>query len=220
MVITPKAVYQSPVRRAGIFLARMEARSFAIRISMSMLVLISAIVGSQLVSSNGAKTGSLSMYPESVVHMRGTTRSGDTLHLEWDVWFQGDFNRDGVVDVSDLSPLAMYFGHDGSEDAYMAFLSGSPQWHVDVSGVSLIAHNYGVRIPRIEIRLASARNAEYRVAKTVEWNDYELPLNGLPHYAADVTLEETDGYYWVWAVLEPDPEWHYDWGSTLPPVSQ
>jgi hypothetical protein len=141
--------------------------------------------------------------PVPIVIHNSCIRSGDNIHITWSSQFPGDFNRDGVVDIRDVTPIAMYFGHQASENGYMEYLSGGRD-SVGVSSISLIAWTYGSRVMRYEIRLAPIYDGPYRVVKELDWYNYDLPLDGVPHYTTDVAIENTDMYYWVAAVLEPD----------------
>lgn len=194
MVLTPKALSNSPVRKAGILLA------------LASLIIACSVVLTQRTSCQAGDT----LLTEPVVMNLSQTRDGNNLHLEWYTMLRGDFTRDGKVGVEDVTPIAMYFGRDGSESEYMAFLSGSPMWSVTVSSVSYIAMNYGITAQCYEIWLAPDEG-ELRLVKRVEWDEYITPLTGLPRYSVDVQLEDNDQYVYVTAVLNPDPEWHEDY---------
>jgi hypothetical protein len=109
----------------------------------------------------------------------------------------------------------LYYGHSKYESGYIAILCGTLET-VDVSALSVIAWAYGSRVVRYEIRLAPDWNGPFRVVKELDWYDYDLPLDGIPHYTTDVTIEDTDTYYWVTAVMEPDPDWHEDYKWAIP----
>jgi hypothetical protein len=152
---------------------------------------------------------------EPVVMLLGQSRTGNNLHLTWNIYLTGDFNRNGRVDISDVTPIAVYYGHMGSENNYMRFITGSDGGSVGVSCISAIAARFGIKVTGIEIWLAP-QDGDLRLVKRLDWSEYDVPLDGVPHYTADVELEDSDMYYWVTAVMEPDPSWHEDYIWSIP----
>ncbi|MCD6282175.1 hypothetical protein J7J84_01015 [bacterium] len=113
-------------------------------------------------------------------------------HVSWEVHLPGDYNRDGKVNIADITPLAMHYGEEVESypyDPYLAVVDGTKDGEITIDDLTTIARYYGLIFERFE--LACARNTleQPRRVKAINWHDYEVPLTGWPTYSTDVLVE-------------------------------
>jgi PKD repeat protein len=72
-----------------------------------------------------------------------TDNGGGSFTLEWDYRNIGDYNQDKVVDVADITPLAIHFGHDPGTDGLDIVLHPSGVGKVGVSDITPLAQHFG-----------------------------------------------------------------------------
>ena len=83
-----------------------------------------------------------------------TDESGGNYTLHWEYRNIGDYDQNGTVGVTDITPIAMHFGHngvDGLDDVIDVDGNG-----VGVSDITPIARNYGVEFDHYGIEWATA----------------------------------------------------------------
>ena len=74
-------------------------------------------------------------------------------YMSWSYRNVGDYDQDGTIGISDITPIAMYYGQavpevDGQPDAYsiQAVVDGSGNDIVDIADITPIAMNYGTTV--------------------------------------------------------------------------
>jgi hypothetical protein len=93
-----------------------------------------------------------------------TDTGGGTADLTWHYYNQGDYNQDGSVGVSDITPLAMHFGEGwsiGQENTLPAVVDGSGNGTVDIADVTPIAMNFGVDCAGYNIEECDTESGSY-----------------------------------------------------------
>jgi uncharacterized delta-60 repeat protein len=176
-------------------------------------------------------TGTANSIPDLVV-----TDNGDgTYNFAWHYYNIGDYNQDGIVGVSDITPLAMHFGQTwdnavpGDVNTLPAVADGSNNEKVDIADVTPIAMNFGVEIANY--RLDTSPNG------IDSWGEVNvIPLSeGLDKETARMRFSvDLPAYAGIWYHLVPrDGEgnsgqpsvafqapatvtvWGHTWGNTL-----
>ncbi len=86
--------------------------------------------------------------------------NGDgTLALQWHYYNAGDYNQDGTVNVSDITPLAIHYNHDPGTDEMDIILHPSGVGKVGIADVTPIAMNFGSEVAGYEVQFAGAPDA-------------------------------------------------------------
>jgi PKD repeat protein len=81
-----------------------------------------------------------------------TDNGGGSFTLEWDYRNIGDYNQDKVVDVADITPLAIHFGHDPGTDGLDIVLHPSGVGKVGVGDITPLAQHFGTFCTGYSIR--------------------------------------------------------------------
>ncbi len=111
-------------------------------------------------------TGAANAVPDFAI----TDTGGGTADLTWHYYNQGDYNQDGVVGVSDITPLAMHFGEGwsiGQENTLPAVVDGSGDGTVNIADVTPIAMNFGVECASYVIESSDAEGGTYTAVQNV-----------------------------------------------------
>ena len=115
-----------------------------------------------------------------------------TSTLTWLYQNSGDYNQDGRVGVSDLTPLGQHFGEESPNGAGEAFpaeslgaaIDGNGDGLIGISDITPIGKNFGVLVEG------------YRVYTSTDVNDYpaavDLPNGSGADLVADIALAEAD----------------------------
>jgi hypothetical protein len=105
----------------------------------------------------------------AVTDLAITDAGGGTADFTWRYRNVGDYNQDGIVGVSDITPLAMHFG-DGwtlSDDTLTGVADGSGNHTVDIADVTPIAMNFGVDCGGYNIEECPTETGTYVLAVNV-----------------------------------------------------
>lgn len=87
-----------------------------------------------------------------------------TMNLSWHYYCVGDYNQDGSVGVSDITPLAMYYGQtheEGERNSLAAVVDGSGDLTVNIADVTPIAMNYGVQFAGYLVEVSDMQGGVY-----------------------------------------------------------
>ncbi len=108
-------------------------------------------------------TGVENAIPDLVI-----TDNGDgTYNYTWHYYNIGDYNQDGTVGVSDITPLAMHFGQTwddtvaGDVNTLEAVADGSNNERVDIADVTPIAMHFGVQVFAYRLEKCATENGTY-----------------------------------------------------------
>lgn len=100
------------------------------------------------------------------------TDNGDgTRNLTWHYRNIGDYDQNGTVGISDLTPLAMHYGEELGDHPLVTVVDGSNNERVDIADVTPIAQNFGVTCAGYSILVADTESGEYSSWMTVDFND-------------------------------------------------
>jgi len=87
---------------------------------------------------------------------------GGDYYLSWSYRNLGDYDQDGAVGISDITPIAMYYGQavpeiDGDPDDYsiQAVVDGSGNGTVDIADITPIAMSYGTSVDGYAIQTSA-----------------------------------------------------------------
>jgi hypothetical protein len=93
-----------------------------------------------------------------------TDTGGGTADITWHYYNVGDYNQDGVVNVADITPLAIHYGQGwvaGEENTLAAVVDGSGNKSVDIADVTQIAMNFGVECAGYNIEECDTESGSY-----------------------------------------------------------
>jgi len=116
------------------------------------------------------------------LHARDIAIIVDDLNVdfEWKEKNRGDYNRDGVVAIDDITPMAMHYGKETADDPDVVDLvDGSENGVVDIADITPIAMNYAGVIEGYRIWRSDLMGGQY------------LPEPGNP--LSDVSAPRPDG---------------------------
>ena len=90
---------------------------------------------------------------------------GDSYVLSWRYRNLGDYDQNGTVGISDITPIAMHFGEevpevDGEPDdnSLLAVIDGSGNGEVDIADITPLAQNFGVCVEGYRIEGAQTED--------------------------------------------------------------
>ncbi|MEP0813751.1 MAG: PKD domain-containing protein [bacterium] len=125
--------------------------------------------------------------PQSPPLMLESVSNGDgTYSVSWRYFLPGDYNLDGEVSVSDITPVALRFMRsvtDGEGDIVEKFIDGDGSGEIGVGDVTTIALNFGAR---------------YKI----QFGIYDVP----PFYSWQEEKWETAALYFGTASFDPADE--------------
>jgi len=132
-----------------------------------------------------------------------------TSTLSWRYASQGDYNQDGLVTVSDLTPLGQHFGAEGPFDFSSAIscVDGNLDGFITVSDITPIGVNFDNQVTSYNV-YASASLSDYPAGAGDDNGDAALlgtvPLSSAAQPAGErrivsfaVTEPPAESYYWV-----------------------
>lgn len=100
------------------------------------------------------------------VHDISLVPQGSQKLLRWGYRNVGDYDQSGTVGVTDVTPIAMHYGHNVGTDGLDAVIHGSTG-PVNVSDVTFIAMNFGVACDHYSVRVADSQLGAYTEIATV-----------------------------------------------------
>jgi PKD repeat protein len=126
-----------------------------------------------------------------------TDTGGGTADLTWHYYNKGDYNQDGTVGVSDITPLAMHFGEGwaiGQENTLPAVVDGSGDGTVNIADVTPIAMNFGVEAASYVIESCATEGGTYADVQSVPIADgLDKDANRM-RFATNISFEPTLWY--------------------------
>jgi hypothetical protein len=132
--------------------------------------------------------------PVKVIYDLQIAAAVSSWEVSWRGGLQGDYNQDGIVNISDISPLAMHWQELVADHPELEAVDGSRDGVINIADITVLAMNFGVTPNGFEISLGEAYDGPYVPVSTVNYSDYELPLSGYPHYRTTVETTQTTGY--------------------------
>lgn len=114
-------------------------------------------------------TGSANVVPDLTL----VDNLDGTMNLTWHYYCSGDYNQDGSVGISDITPLAMHYGEtheEGEMNSFAAVVDGSGDLAVNIADITPIAMNFGVNFAGYFVETSDMQGGVYTEAA-------ELPIS-------------------------------------------
>jgi PKD repeat protein len=90
-----------------------------------------------------------------------TDDGGGDYTLRWAYRNKGDYDQSGTVGITDITPLAVHFGHAVGADGLDAVIHALPTGTVGISDVTPIAQNFGVDCARYDVEWATSTSGPW-----------------------------------------------------------
>ena len=136
--------------------------------------------------------------PANAVSLSGNIDAENMVHLSWTELNKGDGNNDGIVNISDLTPLAANFNETARpEDPASLLADYNSDTAVSILDLTVLAAFFGTDL--------DGYNVEYKESGAADWT--RIPPQG----AGDVTLLRGDLFDSPGASDGP-LEWSFDYG--------
>ncbi len=129
-----------------------------------------------------------------------TDEGGGNYALRWEYRNIGDYDQNGVVGVTDITPIAMHFGHAVGTDPLDAVIDGDGNGTIGIADVTPLAMNFGVEVAHYVVKSSDAEDGTYSTwmmlpfsdgtGGTDGWKDFSavsdyIPLNWFRAYPED-----------------------------------
>ncbi len=129
--------------------------------------------------------------------------------LQWRFYNQGDYNQNGTVGITDLTPLGIRFGqtvtYPGEVDTAQAVVDGNSNGIINIADVMPIGANFGKNAGRGWNIYACSTAADY----PVNWNDLNGSAVFLDRVAVTAydpsTAPATDRLLYMYTIATPVP---------------
>lgn len=145
---------------------------------------------------------------------------GSTFGLFWHYYNQGDYDQNGLVNISDLTPLGIRLGESGpfSPASILGVVDGDGNGQINISDITPIGVNFGASIASFNI-YASDDIADYPAAggpstiepyATKDKSDFQTPDE--EHHAGPLA-NEGRLFYWGKIIAQSigDEDYNYYW---------
>ena len=114
--------------------------------------------------------------------------NGDgTYTLTWRYRNLGDYSQDGVVDIADITPLAMHFGEtyepQTEPNSIPAVIDGSGNGRIGIEDVTPIARSFGIEVADYLVEGATALDGAFSELDAMPVEEATGADNGRAHYA-------------------------------------
>ncbi len=113
--------------------------------------------------------------PENAIADLALTGDGESgFQLTWRYRNHGDYDQNGKVGVSDITPIAQHFGELVPEDggnSLAAVIDGSGNGQVDIADVTAIAQRFGVGVASYSVRSSKFEWGSYTEIGAVGFDD-------------------------------------------------
>lgn len=143
------------------------------------------------------------------VNLTLTEGEGDEWTLSWEYRNLGDYDQNGTVGISDITPLAMHYGAIvGGDDPLALVADGNLSNVVEIGDITPIAMNYNVNCAGCRIEVWEPTGFDYELLDTIElaaatgkdagWMVFEytlVPMEGNWYRVATYDSEGTLGEY-------------------------
>ncbi len=133
-----------------------------------------------------------------------TDNGGGNYTLSWHYQNAGDYDQNGTIGISDITPIAMHYGETYDiEDVncLLAVIDGSGNGVVDIADITPIAMNYGVDCAGYRIEGADTVEGPFTEVDTVDYNvmvpterkHFTYDLSGLEYEYYQVVSYDSEG---------------------------
>jgi len=97
-----------------------------------------------------------------------TDEGGGAYTLTWRYRNQGDYDQNGTVSISDITPIAVHFGE--SSDSSNEWIDGGGNGAIDISDITPLAMNFGANCAAYVIESSESREGLYAEVETVPFS--------------------------------------------------
>jgi len=104
-----------------------------------------------------------------VTNLAVLDQGGGTFRLTWSYRNSGDYNQDGSVGISDVTPIAIHFGEEA--DSENEWIDGNNDHTIGISDVTPIAIAFGVQCAGYTIETSSSAEDGFTGVETVPFAD-------------------------------------------------
>jgi PKD repeat protein len=153
-----------------------------------------AALDSALAAKGGKAVAAAPGGEKNCVHDISLIPLGAQKVLGWGYRNSGDYDQSGTVGVTDVTPIAMHFGHNLGTDGLDAVIHASPGGPVGVSDVTPIAMNFGVNCDHYSVRVADTQLGTYAEIGTVAFAEGTGASEGWKRFEYTFTPETSHWY--------------------------
>lgn len=97
----------------------------------------------------------------NIVHGLTMTQDGGVYTLHWPYHNTGDYDQSGTVGITDITPIAMHFGHTTGTDPLDIVIDGDGLGSVGISDITPLAMNFGVNLVSYRVEEAADEAGPY-----------------------------------------------------------
>lgn len=126
-----------------------------------------ALAMSQRLSSGGKIVSVPPTGEENIVHGLVVTEVGGDHILSWSYRNVGDYDQNGTVGISDITPVAVHFTHPVGTDPLDLVIDGDNNGTVGISDITPLAVHFGVNVTSYRVEEAAEETGEYTPLDTV-----------------------------------------------------
>ena len=129
-----------------------------------------------------------------IVDLNYTLNGLEGNHLTWHYRNLGDYNQDGVVNIADLTPLAMHFGETIAENPLVEVIDGDMDVIVGIGDAGVIGTYFQNTVSAYVVESSAAEDGEYAEVGRVEFADATGGTDGWKGFAFALTSADALWY--------------------------
>jgi PKD repeat protein len=103
----------------------------------------------------------------NIVHGLTITPDGADNILSWNYRNTGDYDQSGAVGISDITPIAVHFGHPVGTDPLDIVIDGDGLGTVGIADITPLAVNFGVNVTSYTVEEATSEGGSYTTLGSV-----------------------------------------------------
>lgn len=143
---------------------------------------------------------------------------GGGFELHWRYRNVGDYNQDGIIGVSDITPIAQHYNEtwpDGGENMLIAVADGSGDHKVEISDVTPIAANFGCNVEDYVIEAGAQEVGPFTEVGTLAFEECASTDTARGAFTASLPLSDLNYF----RVIPRDSDGAQGDASSLAPVA-
>ncbi len=129
----------------------------------------------QAMASNLANGGKITCTPPSGDKNKAAgltvTPSGADYILSWNYRNIGDYDQNGTVGITDITPIAMHYGHTVGTDPLDAVIDGDGSGTIGIADVNPLAMNFGVNVSSYQVEEATNAGGPWTALNSVPFTN-------------------------------------------------
>jgi hypothetical protein len=135
----------------------------------------------------------------AVPDLQITDAGSGTVNLMWHYYNLGDYNQDGIVNVSDITPIAMHYGEDvpqgpGNENLLLSVINGGGGSKILVDDITPIAMNYGAEVANYNIETSPNQGGSYTFVQQAAFSSAQDAGTQRAHFQVNFAPVFGNGY--------------------------